>query len=526
MTGRGSSGDPDVSHRRFLDVAPGLRPLQDSTLFVRVGGQATVDRLVDSLYDRFEADAAIRPLFGRDLASGRSRQKRFFAEWLGGPPLYSESAWGALYQHHEDLPITPAVAGRWLEHLRGALIDLVLSEGDAASILERARSVALVLVTSKDEPARRTPGASRHRSQRVASCGAGARTVKQAVLLAQRGKVDELTSLVVEVPDLVGRAPLAAQLLQSATMAGRIEVVEWLVDRGVDANIPWPLPVRFVGGALELVLFVTPLCAARMARRAEIGALLLRRDAMDDVFTAAFLGDLPLVQRLLSERPSLAQIPDPATDVLTITPVHHAVAGNHPSTLRTLLDHTTEPVRTPSRALRAAAERGSVEMIELLIDHGADAGSVGAGRWVLDPEIAPLLANAGASAGVGIGGEDSGDWVRISCTGNQGRKDDPFYVAALLRHGARVGHRYNGATPLHYVVKAGFVQTIQVLLDHGADTDALDDRGRTPLDWLEQAAKSVDQEAVREALNRASHHGSIGMALVAGDNSHSADSNG
>ena len=293
-------------------------------------------------------------------------------------------------------------------------------------------------------------------------------------------------------------------MLQRATLAGRIEVVEWLLDHGADANTPWPLAVRVVGGALELVLFVTPLCAARMTRRPEISALLLRRGAREDVFTAAFLGDLPLLRRLLSERASLAQIADPATDVLTITPIHHAVAGNQLPALRTLLDHTTEPVRTGARALRAAAERVSREMIELLLEHGADARAVGAGRWVLSPEIAPLLANAGASAGAGIGGEDSGDWVRISCTGNKGRKDDPGYVAALLRYGARVDHRYHGATPLHYVVKAGFVRTIQVLLEHGADAGALDDRGRTPLDWLGQAAKSVDRDAVRDALQRAS----------------------
>ena len=491
-------------HRRLLDLAPGLRPLQDGTLFDRIGGQATVDRLVDSLYDRFAADAVIRPFFGRDLANGRNRQKRFFAEWFGGPPRYSESAWGGLYQHHEDLPITPAVAERWLDHLRGALSDAVPADGDAASILERARAVALALVNSKHEPAGRTPEASRHRSQRIASCGAGARTVKQAVLLAQRGQVDELATLVAEIPDVVERAPFAAQLLQSATLAGRIEVVEWLLDHGADANLPWPLHVRLTGGALELVFFVTPLCAARMTRRPQISALLLGRGAREDVFTAAFLGDLPLVQRLLSERPSLAQVPDPATDVLTVTPIHHAVAGHQLPTLRTLLDHTTEPVRTGARALRAAAERGGREMIELLLENGADARAVGAGRWVLDPEIAPLLANAGASAGVGVGGEDSGDWVRISCTGNKSRKDDPAYVAALLRHGARVDQRYNGATPLHYVVRAGFVQTIQVLLEHGADTDAFDDRGRTPLDWLGRAAKSVDRDAVRDVVRRAS----------------------
>jgi hypothetical protein len=47
---------------------------------------------------------------------------------------------------------------------------------------------------------------------------------------------------------------------------------------------------------------------------------------------------------------------------------------------------------------------------------------------------------------------------------------------------------------LHYAVKAGFVQTIHVLLEHGADRDALDDRGRTPFDWLGQAVKSVDRD--------------------------------
>jgi hemoglobin len=507
MTRRGPSVDAEVNHRRFLGPSPGLRPLPDSALFARIGGQPTVDRLVDSLYDRFEADATIRPFFGTNPAEGRVRQKRFWAEWLGGPPRYSESAWGALYQHHEDLPITRAVAERWLDHLRAALGDAVPGRADAASIVEAARTIALVLVNSEREPAGRTPGASRHRSQRIASCGVGARTVKRAVALAQRGKVEEFATLVGGIPDVVERAPFAARLLQTATLAGRFEVVEWLLDAGVDANTPWPLPVSLVGGALELVLFVTPLCAARMMRRSDISATLVRRGAKEDVFTAAFLGDLALLRRRLSERPPLAQVPDPATDVLTITPIHHAVAGNQLSALRSLLDHTTEPVRTGARALRAAAQRGSRDMIELLLEHGAEARAVGAGRWVLDPAIAPLLAGAGASAGVGIGGDASGDWVRISCTGNQGRKDDPTYVAALLRYGARVDDRYNGATPLHYVVKAGFARTIQVLVEHGADTGALDDRGRTPLDWLGHAAKSVDREAVRDALKRASRRG-------------------
>jgi len=115
-----------------------------------------------------------------------------------------------------------------------------------------------------------------------------------------------------------------------------------------------------------------------------------------------------------------------------------------------------------------------------------------------------MLARAGASV------DRSGSWIGLSCTGNQARKDDPEYVAALLRHGARANDkRFTGqgtdggqATALHYAAKSGFVRTIAVLLEHGADSTAKDDNGLTPLDWLERAAKSVDRDAVRRLLSR------------------------
>jgi hypothetical protein len=75
------------------------------------------------------------------------------------------------------------------------------------------------------------------------------------VLSAQRGKVAELASLVGEIPDLVEHVAYAAQLLLCASMAGRIDVVEWLLDLGVDVNKPWSVPVSVIGGGFELVLF-------------------------------------------------------------------------------------------------------------------------------------------------------------------------------------------------------------------------------------------------------------------------------
>src|SRR6516162_9218531 len=128
---------------------------------------------------------------------------------------------------------------------------------------------------------------------------------------------------------------------------------------------------------------------------------------------------------------------------------------------------------------------------------------IGVGRWVLHPELAPLLASRGAVI------DSSGSWIGASCTGNQGRKDDPEHVRALLRHGARATDRRTGgatgvralnATALHYAAKAGFLRTIEVLLEHGADPDARDSHGRTPLDWLDQAAPSVPRAAVRNLI--------------------------
>jgi ankyrin repeat protein len=60
----------------------------------------------------------------------------------------------------------------------------------------------------------------------------------------------------------------------------------------------------------------------------------------------------------------------------------------------------------------------------------------------------------------------------------------------------------SGGTALHHATRAGFLRTITVLLEHGADPAAGDDEGATPADWLERATGSVDRQAVRALLGR------------------------
>ena len=516
VPGTGAARPLSLEHRSLLDHAAGFRPFRGTGMFERIGGQPAIDRLVDLLYAGIEGDEQLRPLFPRDLADERSMQKLFFAEWLGGPGRYSEQAHAGLRHRHDGLPITPALATRWLEHFRRAVEATVAAGQDQTTILAQARPLALALISGQAAPAE-PPGRHNRRGRKapresqpkngprpVAWCGIGARTVTRARDLARRGDATGLGAALAEAPDLL-LPSYAAAIMQTAVLAGRAEIVQMLLDRGVGADRPFRLPVGVTGLAFELVIFVTPLCAARMKRRSAVESLLLAAGASEDVFTSAFLGDLTSLTQMLAADPSLARAADPAVDVLDITPVDHAVAGGQAAALRLILDHV-EDAPSYTRALRGAAEQGSVAMAELLLARGADARRIGVGRWVLQPELAPLLASHGAAI------DSSGSWIGASCTGNQGRRDDPEYVRALLRHGARATDRRGGgpqgatgvralnATALHYAAKAGFLQTIEVLIEHGADPEARDSRGRTPRDWLDQAAPSVSRAAVRNLL--------------------------
>jgi truncated hemoglobin YjbI/ankyrin repeat protein len=489
-----------MEHRRLLAHPEAHRPFVGGDLLARIGGPAAVGALVDALYDRIENDTALRPLFGRDMTGGRWAQKRFFAEWLGGVGSYSSATHLPLKHRHDLLPITRARAEKWLAHFREAL-NIAVADVDARrAIYEKVRALGLALV-NETEPTT---------ALRARSHGTCLRyePAVESIELARRGNAVALRELLARAPDVLASTPHNAKLLRLAVLAGRMPVVALLLDKGVDVNKPSPIALA-PSRDFETLIFVTPLCAARLTHRKDMEIMLLSHGAKEDIFTHALLGELGSLQEDLVKKPTSAQASDPAVDALEITPIHHAVAGGHVEATRMLLAHASqakEPLGSADHALRMAVAHENVAVVAMLLEHGADAGTIGAGRWVMHPELAPILSRGGARVG------RSGNWIQLSCTGNQGRKDDPQYVAALLNHGARVDDRRETvqmtdggrATALHYAAKAGFVKTMEVLLDHGADPDFRDDNGLTPLDWVARSSKSVNRDAVRRLLQRTS----------------------
>jgi hemoglobin len=99
--------------------------------FELVGGQTAVDRIVESFYRRMDTlpeAQTIRALHPPDLSGSKTVLKKYLAEWLGGPDLYSrERGHPRLRMRHLPFRIGAAERDAWLLCMRGALEEVVAS---------------------------------------------------------------------------------------------------------------------------------------------------------------------------------------------------------------------------------------------------------------------------------------------------------------------------------------------------------------------------------------------------------------
>lgn len=104
------------------------------SMFDRIGGPATVDRLVEAFYARMDTlpeARTIRAMHAPDLAEVKGVLKRYLTEWTGGPKLYSvEKGHPRLRQRHLGFPIGDAERDAWMACMRGAMAETI---SDAAA---------------------------------------------------------------------------------------------------------------------------------------------------------------------------------------------------------------------------------------------------------------------------------------------------------------------------------------------------------------------------------------------------------
>jgi hemoglobin len=110
------------------------------TLYDRIGGEATVARLVDALYRRVLADLELAPFFANSsIEKVRAMQTLFFCAALDGPFEYSGRPLAAV---HYGRGIRPPHLARFVSHLLATMRDQRLGEEDVLEIVSRIDTYA------------------------------------------------------------------------------------------------------------------------------------------------------------------------------------------------------------------------------------------------------------------------------------------------------------------------------------------------------------------------------------------------
>jgi hemoglobin len=117
-------------------------PLSTS-LYDRIGGAETFNRLVRSFYEGIQSDSVLWPMYPQeDLEGAIWRLSAFLQQYFGGPQTYSERrGHPRLRMRHAPFTVNPEARERWLGHMRRALDSLELSPLDEAELwdyLDRA----------------------------------------------------------------------------------------------------------------------------------------------------------------------------------------------------------------------------------------------------------------------------------------------------------------------------------------------------------------------------------------------------
>jgi len=217
---------------------------------------------------------------------------------------------------------------------------------------------------------------------------------------------------------------------------------------------------------------------------------------MDKLIHAAEKGDAKKVAKFLQKGAN----PD-VSDNFGWTPLYRAVIKGHKEIVEILLiggadvDKRTGGV-TP---LGWAAEAGNTEIVKLLLDHKADINAPG--KEGASPlysavnygrkDVIKLLLEHGADVNAR---EEKYNWcplhvavhTRFGPLGVDNEKNRSEVLDLLVKFGADVNAKEgsNGWLPLHVACLAGRKNLAEILLDGGADVNAVDNNGMTPLLWV------------------------------------------
>lgn len=106
-----------------------MKPVLPESLYHRMGGEETLQKLVEKFYAKVALDPDLAPLFPKDFTEIKAKQFKFLSQFFGGPDLYSQEYGPPMLRaRHLPFPITPTRAQAWLRRMHETLDELDLSD--------------------------------------------------------------------------------------------------------------------------------------------------------------------------------------------------------------------------------------------------------------------------------------------------------------------------------------------------------------------------------------------------------------
>ena len=252
--------------------------------------------------------------------------------------------------------------------------------------------------------------------------------------------------------------------LHIAVEEGHIQTVQLLVDCGADVNElneDGQTPLHTAAGGEK---DCPELCSILMKHDAKIDAV--DKDGNQPLHLACKQWHTATVRLLLSHGADVT-----ALNKQQRKPSHMA----NESVLKSYEVHNS------NHALHIAVEEGHIQTVQLLVDCGADVNELN------EDGQTPLHTAAG------------------------GEKDSPELCSILMKHDAKIDAvDKDGNQPLHLACKQWHTATVRVLLSHGADVTALNKQQRKPSHMAnESVLKSYEVHNSNHALHIAVEEGHI-----------------
>ena len=292
-------------------------------------------------------------------------------------------------------------------------------------------------------------------------------------------------------------------MLWEASNWGKQAVAEFLVECGADVNAS---ACHYSQHYVEISCY----CIARAKKRHILADYLLERGATVNVFTAAYLGETAAVAGFIEADPMLLESTQAQHDSqrsegrrlvfdhmpnMWATPLAYALSGGSGDTVALLLERGAEVRENDTRLLGIAVGRNRLDLVQMLLEHGADADQLP----LADPSQNRELAELAIAHGYDVNAASNG-WPPLVVASRGDKGEHPDKIQALLELGADVNVcDYKGKTALHRAATAGFLGSMEVLLVNGADIEAADKKGETP---LFDAVRAGRVEAVALLLER------------------------